>query len=600
MNFQKQEQTPLKKPVFQWVLTHVRPYRFWVFLCIVTSLIVATVEIWMGILIRTMVENTNDYQKLVSFATLIFGLTIVGFISKYFIKYSAVKFSANALRDLKNNVTYHIEKMPISAVEKYHTGDITSRLTNDATLLQNFLQQHFYQIFYMPVIFVGALCLLVSTNWKLVVLSISILPVAILIMGVLSKPLRKYTEELQQHLGKANSIAQDTVSGIHMVKAFNLADVLFEKYSSTMANILQKGILVEKKRAWMTAPGMLLFSAPIVFFVAYGGYLIQTGELDLGNLVLFSYLLNYIIEPLSLMPVLFAQVQEVSGASKRMFDILEQPIEQEDKPRLDMDPHTQPVVFKNVSFAYDGHEKILDRVSFTLSENKTIALVGASGSGKSTILKLLCGFYPITHENEDSSITVYGHTLREWNPTDMRKYISLVSQETYLFPVTIAENIAFGKQDATRDEIIAAAKVANAHQFIMELPEGYETIVGERGSRLSGGQKQRIAIARAILKDAPILLLDEPTSALDTQSEAMVQEALEQMMRNRSVLVVAHRLSTIKDADEVLVVDKGHIVESGTHNELLSKNGVYARLYKKQFIAEEHGRMAEEEVYSCS
>ncbi|MCR8998367.1 ABC transporter ATP-binding protein, partial [Brevibacillus laterosporus] len=190
--------------------------------------------------------------------------------------------------------------------------------------------------------------------------------------------------------------------------------------------------------------------------------------------------------------------------------------------------------------------------------------------------------------------------LREWNPTDMRKYISLVSQETYLFPVTIAENIAFGKQDATRDEIIAAAEVANAHQFIMELPEGYETTVGERGSRLSGGQKQRIAIARAILKDAPILLLDEPTSALDTQSEAMVQEALEQMMRNRSVLVVAHRLSTIKDADEVLVVDKGHIVESGTHNELLSKNGVYARLYKKQFIAEEHGRMAEEEVYSCS
>ncbi|PCN46211.1 ABC transporter ATP-binding protein [Brevibacillus laterosporus] len=600
MNFQKQEQAPLKKPVFQWVLTHVKPYRFWVFLCIVTSLIVATVEIWMGILIRTMVENTNDYQKLISFATLIFGLTIVGFVSKYFIKFSAVKFSANALRDLKNNVTDHIEKMPISAVEKYHSGDITSRLTNDATVLQNFLQQHFYQIFYMPIIFIGALCLLVSTNWKLVVLSISILPVAILIMNFLSKPLQKHTEELQQNLGKANSIAQDTLAGIHMVKAFNLTDVLFGKYSSTMALVLQKGILVEKKRAWMTAPGMLLFSAPIVFFIAYGGYLIQTGELDLGNLVLFSYLLTYIIEPLSLMPVLFAQVQEVSGASKRMFDILEQPIEQEDKPCLDMGANTQPVVFNNVSFAYDGHEKILDRVSFTLSENKTIALVGASGSGKSTILKLLCGFYSAIDEKEGSSITVYGHTLQEWNLSDMRKYISLVSQDTYLFPVSIAENIGFGKTDATRDEIIAAANAANAHQFIMQLPEGYETIVGERGSRLSGGQKQRIAIARAILKDAPILLLDEPTSALDTQSEALVQEALEQMIRNRSVLVVAHRLSTIKEADELLVLDRGHIVERGTHTELLTKHGVYARLYKKQFIEGENKRMADEEVYSCS
>lgn len=593
MIFTKQDSHTRSNSVFGWVLSFVKPYRIWVFICILASVLVAVADIWMGVLIQSMVEYTSDFDKLVRIALIILCLTIVGFFSKYFITYSAARFSARAMRDLKNKMAAHLEQVPMSTMDKYHSGDLVSRLTSDAQILQSFLQQHFYQLFYLPVVFIGALALLLSINWKLILFSVAILPVAIAVTGAMSRPLQTYAARMQDHLGQANAIAQDTLSGIHMVKAFRLEDVMYRKYEAGMQQVLKNGILAEKKRAFMTAPGILLFSAPILFFVAYGGYLIQTGELTLGSLVIFSYLLHFIIEPLSLAPVLFAQVQETSGAAKRLQEICLQPVEQNDLPAISVDPKAVPVQFENVTFAYD-QTKILDAISFALPKNKTVALVGASGSGKSTILKLLCGFYQI--EPGEGCIKVFGHSLDHWNLAALRSHLSLVSQDTTLFPVSIAENISYGRLDATRDEIIAAAKAANAHDFIMELPEGYETRVGERGSRLSGGQKQRIAIARAILKDAPILLLDEPTSALDTESEALVQEALENVMRDRTVLVIAHRLTTIKDADEVLVLEQGQIVERGTHFDLLAKGGVYTRLYQKQFATEEQGALAAEGV----
>ncbi|MEJ8545004.1 ABC transporter ATP-binding protein [Brevibacillus borstelensis] len=592
MDVTTKERPPGNKSIFRWIISYIKPYRRWVLLSIVTALLVAVTEIWMGLLIQRMVENLSVYGKLLGIASLIFGLTIVGFFSKYLMKYSAARFSSNAIRDLKTGITVHIEKLPISTMEKYHSGDVVSRLTNDAMLIQNFFHQHFYQLFYLPVVFVGALTVLLVINWKLILISIAILPAAIWLMEKISKPLKKNIEELQENLGAANAVAQDTISGIHMVKAFQLHDVLLHKYETAMTNVLRSGIKAEKRRAWMTAPGILLFSSPILVFTAYGGYQLQTGELSLGSLVIFSYLLPFIIQPLSLTPMLFAQVQETTGASKRLFDIYVQSVEQDGNPPFAIDPDAVPVVFDEVTFAYDGKSRILNGVSFTLEKNKTIALVGASGSGKSTIMKLLCGFYQIPPQN--GRINVFGHPLQEWNLAEMRNHISLVSQETTLFPVTIAENISYGRLDATREEIITAAKAANAHDFIMDLPNGYETVLGERGSRISGGQKQRIAIARAILKDAPILLLDEPTSALDTQSEALVQEALDYVMRNRTVLVIAHRLSTIKEADEVLVLEQGRIVESGTHDELLAQNGLYTKLYKQQFATEESAELVVE------
>ncbi|HZG16127.1 MAG TPA: ABC transporter ATP-binding protein [Candidatus Bathyarchaeia archaeon] len=585
MTSQEDGQIHTKKTVFRWFISYVKPYRLWVFLSIIASLMVAGIEVGMGVLIKRMVEHATDFTYLLELTGIIIVVTIVGFFSKYLIRYSVARFSSYALRDLKNSLAFHMEKLPVSTMEKFHSGDLVSRLTNDTAVLFQFFQQHFFQMFYMPVVFLGALTFLLYTNWKLILFSVALLPIAAILMGILSRPLQTFAEQIQGELGKSNAIAQDLISGIHIAKSFHLREILFDKYKENLQRVLNIGLHYEKRQALIVGPSLLLFTSPVLFFVAYGGYLIKTGELDVSSLVVFSYLLGFIIEPLSLVPVLYAQIQETSGAANRLYELYRLPPEEERKSTFPFLADAIPITFDNVSFSYEGKKKILDGISFEVPANHTIALVGASGSGKSTILKLLCGFYQV--QPGHGKIKLFGHAMDKWDLTELRNRLSLVTQDTTLFPVTIAENISYGRQSATQSEIIAAAKAAQAHEFIMELPSGYQTVVGERGSRLSGGQKQRIAIARALIKDAPILLLDEPTSALDTQSEALVQEALEHLKSNRTVLIVAHRLTTIKNADEVIVLDEGRIVERGTHDALLAENGFYASLYRRQLAHEE-------------
>jgi ABC-type multidrug transport system fused ATPase/permease subunit len=314
----------------------------------------------------------------------------------------------------------------------------------------------------------------------------------------------------------------------------------------------------------------------------YGGYLAFKGEISVGSVVAANVLVWQIFLPVEQFLAFLRQMRETIPAIERLFEILDQPAERVGERAFEVQTEAAPIEFKDVAFGYDDENKILDDLSFQVPQGETVALVGTSGSGKSTVFKLLCGFY----EPQEGRIRVCGNDLAHCSPADVRARVSFVAQDTYLFPTTIAENIGYGRPGATRDEIAAAAKVANAHDFIIEQPEGYDTQVGERGAKLSGGQRQRIALARAILKDAPILLLDEPTSALDTQSETLVQEALDRLMEGKSVLVVAHRLSTIRDADRVLVLDRGTIVESGAHEQLMQADTLYKRLYLRQASAE--------------
>jgi subfamily B ATP-binding cassette protein MsbA/ATP-binding cassette subfamily B protein AbcA/BmrA len=305
-----------------------------------------------------------------------------------------------------------------------------------------------------------------------------------------------------------------------------------------------------------------------------------------GSVVAANMLVWQIFLPIERFLAVLKQMRETIPAVERLFEILdasaERSPERAGEHPFEVQAKAPAVALEQVRFGYDDQNPILDGLSFQVLQGETVALVGPSGSGKSTVLRLLCGFY----ESQEGRISVYGNPLDQCSPSDARAHLSFVAQESYLFPTTIGENIAYGRRGVTRDEIVAAAVMANAHDFILEQPEGYDTLVGERGTRLSGGQRQRIALARALLKDAPLLLLDEPTSALDTQSEALVQDALDRLMEGRSVLVVAHRLSTIREADRVLVLDAGSIVESGTHEQLMQDETLYKRLYLRQASVE--------------
>jgi ABC-type multidrug transport system fused ATPase/permease subunit len=578
------------KSIFFRLTAYIKPYSFWVLLTIVTSLTGAAVDIGMGKLIEQMIDGSSE--TLLYSAGLITALALIGVVSKYLIKYASTRFSAYALRDLRNKVADHLENLPVSTVEKQQSGDLVSRLTNDTTVLQTFFIHHFANLFYMPVVLVCALTILLLTSWKLILFSLILLPVGIAVTSILSRPMSKYSEQLQEQLGHANAVAQDMIGGISMVKAFNRQDTLFETYRKVIHQVLSKGLQLEKSRALMSPISILLLSTPLIIMVRYGGFLIEKGELTSGNIIIFLYLFSFVLQPLSMIPILAAQIQEVIGAARRLFDVLDMPIERDIRSAEAVDIDAIPIEFEHVTFSYDGQINVLNDVSFRLQKRQTIAFVGASGSGKSTLFKLLCGFYEMAPDN--GCVKVFGQPLNEWSLKQLRSQVSLVSQDTHLFPGTIAENIGYGNLDATRDDIMRVAKEANAHEFIMQQPEGYETVIGERGS-LSGGQKQRISIARALLKDAPILLLDEPTSALDTHSETFVQEAIERTMEDRAVLVIAHRLSTIYKADWLIVMSEGRIAECGTHEELIRSSGPYSKLYFKQIVLQEHNDSADRE-----
>jgi subfamily B ATP-binding cassette protein MsbA/ATP-binding cassette subfamily B protein AbcA/BmrA len=385
-----------------------------------------------------------------------------------------------------------------------------------------------------------------------------------------------------EHLARANAVTQDAIRGIYIIKAFNLQKLLTKKYQKIAEDVRTEGLAIDKRAAIEFAVFLMLRYIPQLVAPLYGGYLAFTGEISVGALIASNYLIWMIFIPVETMLGWMRQLREVAPAVERVFEILDQP--SEDGHHHDFKPasDTLALSFDMVNFRYNNDAQILHDFNLNVEKGKVVALVGPSGCGKSTVLKLLCGFY----RPQSGHVRIGGSDIFESNLRDARKYVSLVSQETYLFPTTIAENIANGRPNATRDEIVTAAKDANAHDFIAAQPDGYETQVGEWGSKLSGGEKQRIALARAILKDAPILLLDEPTSALDVQSESMVQDALERFMQGRTVLVVAHRLSTIKNVDEIVVLDGGKLHERGTHQKLMRANSLYKRLYLKQTAQE--------------
>jgi ABC-type multidrug transport system fused ATPase/permease subunit len=435
---------------------------------------------------------------------------------------------------------------------------------------------------------------ILTISWTLTLVSLILTPLIFIILSRVTSPIEKRSNALQEELGKLNGVAQDNINGVTVSRSFNLDRILEKRYAIANMNVVQKGLSIARVRSGVDVLSILVGFLPFIITMGYGGYLTITGVITFGSLFAFVNLLNYVVNPLSSLPTLVARISEGLGAYRRIDEMLDLPLERTDGRAVQATTGQAEIIrLDNVSFAYPGSQMILERISFSIKPGEKIAIVGPSGSGKSTLLKLLLGFFKV----ENGRIVFFGEEMNQWKLSAARELMAFVAQDTFLFPVSIAENITLGRiadSQAVPDQetIIKAAKAANIHDFIASLPDGYQTQVGERGARLSGGQRQRISLARAIYKNAPILLLDEPTSSLDSESESLVQEALDRLMAQSTSIVVAHRLSTIRNADRVFVLDAGKIVQEGSHGELYEQGGLYRELYDRQFNLAEAGGAA--------
>lgn len=568
------------KKLITYLIPFIKPFKLLIFICIFIAIIDTLVGMSEAYLTKELVNaalkhNSADlYQFIILMIIIIFFGIGVTFLFKYIYGF----FSSSVLLKMRQFVMLHIQKLPVSFMENNHSGDLISRVSGDLAIVQNFISGDFLNLIVQVLSFIAAFSYMLILNWQLLCASIILIPPALLIIMYLNKPVQRYTRTGLDYVGNATSVLQDTIGGINMVKAFNIGDYLYSKYKKHVTDTLNLTLKKIKILSWSAPLDATLRMLPTVLCFSYGGFMAYNGKLSPGELLSFSFLLGYITWPLSYLPSITSNIRDTLGAAERLAEVLEIPQERKTGTALKKSD-SKVIDFGNVSFSYNKKVKVLKDFNLSVPYGKKIAIVGPSGSGKSTIVKILCGFY----ENYQGQVKLYDREIKKWSLNDLRSLFSLVSQETFLFPVSIYENILFGRTDAGKEEVIKAAKDTYAHEFISKLKNGYDTLVGERGIKLSGGQKQRIALARAILKNAPILLFDEATSALDTHSEMIVQKAMNKIMKNKTVIIIAHRLSTIKDVDEIIVVDKGSICEKGTHDELISKKGLYSELYLKQF-----------------
>lgn len=571
--------------VFQtlrWMSKYAKPYYSWLVVGIIASFALTAVNVANAHFVKQLIDTVtiSSQQSLINIVGILAFLACIGFFLNFASTYFSGRFGVYIERDLKQMLSVHVIELPISYAEKIRIGNVVSILTNEIPVIANFIKVRFPEILFQLLMFFSAMVYMLILNWKFLIVSTFFLPLTMLALRKVNSNVRLHSKDYFQEIGETNSTLLDTLNGIQIVKSFNLENIFYNKCKEGFKHALKKAEKLEKVRG-ISLP--LIFTQaklPYIFCVGFGGYMIYHNRLLPGDLIAFIQLLSYIIIPTIVTPSMLNEIKNSMGAIERLSEVMNQPKERK-TGRVFAPKEDYPIItLENVTFSYD-QTTVLQNLNFALDRGKKVALVGASGNGKSTILKLLSGYY----EPQDGSIKLYGQDLKKWNLVAARQRISLVSQEVYLFPGTIAENIKYGFWSKSMEDVISAAKKALAHDCIMEMPDGYQTLVGERGTNLSVGQKQRISIARAILKDTQILLLDEPTSALDTQSEALVQMALESFFTDRAVLVVAHRLSTIQHADQILVLDRGQIVESGIHAELISQNGLYKKLYNQQSVA---------------
>ncbi len=526
--------------------------------------------------------GTGDMSGVNLYALIVLGL----FLVKGLFSYGQQYFMANAAQRLsmrlRNEVFGHLHRQSMAFFDARKTGQLMSSITNDVPAVQNNFTTAVLDVVSAPITIVGGVGIIFYLNWRLALLAVICLPATMWLIMRASRRMRRNAARLQTCLAEVSELAEETLAGHRAVKAFANEDYEIERFEARSTSVFRTIMKSVRIRAAMGPLVEIIGAVGMMLVIWFGGREIVSGAsgFTVGALGSFVLILREIGDAFRNIGSVSLSLSGASAAAERIFNLLDCQPEVKERPDARPLPRLRgSVAFERVDFAYRSGIPVLKGIDFRVEPGQVVALVGRSGAGKSTIAALIPRFYDVS----SGAVKLDGVDLREATLASLRGQIGIVPQDPHLFGGTILENIAYGRLGASEDEIVAAAKAANAHEFISELPQGYETVVGERGVRLSGGQRQRFSIARAILRDPRILILDEATSSLDTQSEALVQDALQRLVSQRTTLVIAHRLSTIRHADVILVVDQGRIVERGSHEQLLSLDGVYASLYQTQF-----------------
>ena len=565
-------------------IQYYAPYKGVFFLDLICAAVISLADLAFPQILRTLTKTlfteSSDaiLRALIPITLVLFVMYVIQAGCKYYVSYQGHMMGAHMERDMRQQLFDHYEKLSFSYYDQNNSGQMMSKLVSDLFDISEFAHHGPENLFISLIKIIGSFVFLFLINWKLAIPLLVIVAIMLFFSYGQNKKMQATFMDNRRKIGNLNSSLQDTLAGIRVVQSFANEDIEREKFKKSNQGFLSSKNANYRCMGSFTGGNLFFQGMMYLMTLVFGGWLIAHGQMESADLAMYALYIGIFISPIQILVELTEMMQKGLSGFRRFLDVVEtepEIVDAEDaEPLENIKGHVR---YEHVSFHYnDDDSLVLDDVSFDIQAGKSVALVGASGSGKTTICSLLPRFYDVS----EGRITIDGKDVRKLTLQSLREQIGLVQQDVYLFCGSIRENIAYGRPDASMEEIIEAAKKANIHEFIMELPDGYETFVGERGTRLSGGQKQRISIARVFLKNPPILILDEATSALDNESERFIQQSLEELAKDRTTITIAHRLSTIRNADEILVVAENGIVECGTHDELLEKGGIYAHYYE--------------------